>query len=57
MDPQVDPAAIPVADIEEDPDEAFTGPNGITDFFNDEYDEDYDEDDGEAYQINRDGYE
>ena len=37
MDPSaVDPSAIPVADYDEDLNEAFTGPNGIANFF-DEY--------------------
>ena len=50
MDPQMDPSGIAVPAYDEDPEESFTGPNGLTDFFNDEYDEDYYGDDGEAYE-------
>ena len=50
MDPTVDPVAIPVATWDEDPDESFHGPGGLSDFFNEEYEEDYYEDDGEGYE-------
>ena len=46
--PAMDPAAIAVADYEEDPDENFTGPNDIANFFAEDEDEDY-YDDGSAY--------
>ena len=51
MDPQLDPAVIPVDEYEEDNEESFIGPQGLTVFFNeeDEEEEDY-YDDGEAYQ-------
>ena len=61
MDPlAMDPSAIPVAEYDEDLTEAFTGPTGIPEFFNEEYeaaerfngnyedDEDYY--DGDGYQ-------
>ena len=51
MDPGVDPTAIAVADFDEDPDESFTGPNGLNEFFNEEYEQDeYYDDDGEGYE-------
>ena len=37
MDPQLDPAVIPVDEYEEDNEESFTGPNGLTEVFNEEY--------------------
>ena len=38
MDPlAMDPSRIPVGDYEEDLNEAFTGPTGIAQFFNEEY--------------------
>ena len=48
MDPHVDPHGIAVPDYDEDPEESFTGPNGLTEFFNEEYEEDDYYDDGEA---------
>ena len=50
MDPGVDPTAIPVAEYEEDLNEAFTGPNGIASFFNEDYDDEEDYYDGNGYQ-------
>ena len=50
MDPHADPHGIAVPDYDEDPEESFTGPNGLTEFFNEEYEEDDYYDDGEAYQ-------
>ena len=50
MDPHMDPAAIAVADYEEDLEESFIGPNGITEFLNEEYEEEDYYDDGEAYR-------
>ena len=46
----MDSAAIPVAAFEEDTEESFIGPTGLTDFFNEEDEEDYYEDDGEGYR-------
>ena len=60
MDPQMDPSAIPVAVYDEDPEESFIGPEGLTNFFNEEYEAaerfngDYEDDDeyydGDGYQ-------
>ena len=50
MDPQVDPSGIAVPAYDEDPEESFTGPNGLTEIFDEEYDEEDYYDDGEAYQ-------
>ena len=62
MDPlAMDPSRIPVGDYEEDLNEAFTGPTGMAQFFNDEYegaesfngdyvDEEEDYYDGDGYQ-------
>ena len=41
MEPSVDPATIPVAGYDEDPDESFQGPGGLVEFFNEDYEEDY----------------
>ena len=46
----MDPSAIPVAEYEEDPEESFEGPVGLTEFFNGDDEEDYYEDDGVAYE-------
>ena len=49
MEPTVDPATIPVAGYDEDPDESFQGPGGLVEFFNEDYEEDYYDDDVEQY--------
>ena len=49
MEPTVDPATIPVAGYDEDPDESFQGPGGLVEFFNEDDEEDYYDDDVEGY--------
>ena len=47
----MDPTGIAVPSFDEDPDETFTGPEGIVNFFNEDYEDDDEYYDGDgSYQ-------